>query len=184
MGLSRSSDLRDKKQAPDGRLFCFSLISPIAVVMPAMAMVVMPMPRAIAADLARPVMGPDHPAVTVRIGVIARIVIVGRRVEASMEVMMPVGGRNAIAAVTDAAEAMAAAMEDGRGAKTAAMDRATAASESAAMEGRAAATESATAVKAAAVATATMPATTMTAAAPTTTSAANLGRQPVMYGFR
>src|SRR3954452_11063159 len=74
--------------------------SPIAVVMPVMTPVAM-MPRPIAADLARAVMGPDHPAVAVRI-IIRRVV--GRRViEAPMQ-MMPVVGV-AIAAGVIAAEA-------------------------------------------------------------------------------
>ena len=103
-----------------------------------------------------------------------------------MEMMVPVMRRHAIAAVTDAAEAMTAAMEDRRGAKAAAMDRNAAGPESSAMKRRAAAAEAtasmeaaptmvttATAVKAAAVAT------TMTAAA-----SANLNRQPVSDRFR
>src|SRR5256885_14556450 len=59
--------------------------SPIAVVMPAVAVVVMPMPRPIAADLARPVIGPDHPAVPMWIGIITRGVVGGRWVEARTE---------------------------------------------------------------------------------------------------
>src|SRR5207249_4152120 len=96
--------------------------SPIAVVVPAVAIVIMPKPRAIAADLARPVIGPDHPAVTVRIGVIARVVVVGRCVEAPMKVMMPVERRHAVTTVTDAAVTKAAAVEGGSSPKTAAMD--------------------------------------------------------------
>src|SRR3954470_13978471 len=100
--------------------------SPIAVVMPAVAMGVMPMPRAIAADLARPVIGPDHPAVTVRISVVARGVVIGRRVETPMKMMMPIEGRHAVAAVTDSAVAITATVEDRCGTKAAAMDRDTA----------------------------------------------------------
>ena len=154
--------------------------SPIAVVMPAVAMVVMPMPRPIAADLARSVIGPDHPAVAVRIGVIARIIVVGRCVEAPMEMMVPVMRRHAIAAVTDAAEAMTAAMEDRCGAKTAAMDRNAAGPESSAMKRGAAAMKTAAATEATTtVEAAAMAATTMTAAA-----SANLNRQPVSDRFR
>jgi hypothetical protein len=93
-----------------------------------------------------------------------------------MKVMMPVGGRHAIAAVTDAAEAIAAAVDDGSGTKTAAMECGTAASESTAMKRRAAAMEATTAVKT----TATVEAATMTTTAATP---ANLGRQPVADGF-
>src|SRR4051794_7479614 len=102
--------MRDRKQAPRWAPVLFLPVSPIAVVMQAVAPVVVPMPRAIAADLARPVMGPDHPAVTMRISVIARVVVVGRRVEASMKAMVPIRGRHAIATVTDAAEAVTAAV--------------------------------------------------------------------------
>jgi hypothetical protein len=98
-----------------------------------------------------------------------------------MKVMMPVGGRHAIAAVTDAAEAIAAAVDDGSGTKTAAMECGTAASESTAMNRCAAAMEATTAVKT----TATVEAAAVAAATVTTTTAtpANLGRQPVADGF-
>ena len=77
-----------------------------------------------------------------------------------MKVMMPEGGRHAIAAVADAAEAIAAAVDDWSGTKTAAMESDTAAVKTAA----------------------TVEAATMTAAtaATTTTTPANLGRLAVM----
>src|SRR5882757_1683642 len=129
--------------------------------MPAVPMVVVPMPWAVAADLARTVIGPDHPAVTMWISIIARVVVIGRRVEAAMKVVMPEGRRRAIAAIADAAEAIAAAVDDRSGTKTAAMECGTAASESTAMNRRTAAMEATTAVKT----TATVEAATMTTTA-------------------
>jgi hypothetical protein len=110
------------------------------------------MPRAIAADLARAVIRPDHPAVTVRIVRIRR-----RIVETPVE-MVPVKAlamREPVSAITKAA-----AVDDMSAAKSAAVKR------------RATAVEASTpaAVETAAAMT-TMPTTTMTAA--------NFGRQPV-----
>ena len=63
-----------------------------------MAIAPVVVPRAMA-DLARAVIGPDHPAVAVRIGIVARIGVIGRRVVAPVKMMMPVMRRYAIAAV-------------------------------------------------------------------------------------
>ena len=72
-----------------------------------MVPVVVPVPRAITADLARPVIGPDDPAVTARVIIIGRRVI-GRSVEeAPVEVM-------AVVNMTVAAVAIAAAVKDRR----------------------------------------------------------------------
>src|ERR1700754_92126 len=107
-----------------GRLFRFGEISPVAVVVP------------IPADLARPVIGPDHAAVAVRI-----TVIVGRSVEAP-EVMPVVEVRPiirvAIAAMVERARApVAPEAEWGGGGEPAAVKTTTAkttAAESATVE--------------------------------------------------
>src|ERR1700716_1097750 len=91
----------------------FLRTSPIAVVMHAVAPIMVTQPRPIAADLARAVIGPDHPAVTARIGVGARVVVMGRCGEPRVKMMMPVMRRCAIPAVTDPAGAKAAAVEGG-----------------------------------------------------------------------
>ena len=82
----------------------------------------------------RAIIGPDHPVVAVRKDSVDRVSVIGRRKEAAMKVMMPVIGRHAIPAVTDAAEAIASAMKDRSGTKAAAMECDAAASESTAME--------------------------------------------------
>ena len=112
------------------------------------------MPRVIAADLARAVIRPDHPAVTVRIVRIRR-----RIVETPVEVV-PVKAlamREPVSAITKAA-----AVDDMSAAKSAAVKRCATAVE---------ASTSAAVETAAAMTTTAMPATTMTAA--------NFGRQPV-----
>src|SRR6202163_618417 len=101
------------------RLFHFGETSPVAVVVPVMV----PIPRAIPADPVRPVIGPDHPAIAVRIAVIAGIV--GRSVEAP-EVMpvyevRPEVGVSIAAMVKRAIVAIATAAEHGRGAEAAAV---------------------------------------------------------------
>ena len=97
-----------------------SQASPIADSVIAVAPVV-PMPRAIAADLARPVIGPDHAAVAVPVAIIIRISVIARRVEAAMEVMPVVEVRPVIDVAVSVAHAAAA--EHGRGTKAATMDR-------------------------------------------------------------
>src|SRR6476660_7822145 len=110
----------------------FQPASPIADSVVAVAPVV-PMPRTIAADLARPVIGPDDAAVAVPVAVIiAGIRIIARRVEAAVEVMPVMEVRPVIDVAHSVAHAAAA--EHGRGAKAATMDRNTTASEPSAME--------------------------------------------------
>ena len=135
--------------------------------------VVVTQPRAIAADLARAVIGPDHAAVTARIGIIARIGVIGRRVVAPVKMMMPVMRRYAIASVTDAAIAQPVAAKHRRRAKGAAMDGDTAASKAAAVKCRAAAAEAATTVKP----------TAATTSAAMAMSATNLDRHLLVTNF-
>src|SRR5215203_558920 len=97
---------------------------------------VVTVPRPIPTDLARAVIGPDHPAVT-------RRVVVGRRIVEPPVKEMPVM-REAVATVENmSATKTAAAYHCTAAAKSAAMKRRTAASKAAAMKGRAAAAEAA-----------------------------------------
>jgi hypothetical protein len=135
--------------------------------MPAVVPMVMP-PRAIPADPVRPVIGPDHPAVAVRIAVISGII--GRSVETPevmpvKEVRPEVG--LAIAAMVKCA--VAATAEHGRGAKTAAVKTAAVKS---------------TTVKASATVEATTSAVETAAAMTTTMTAANLDHRSVGRDFR
>lgn len=133
--------------------------------MPAVVPMVMP-PRAIPADPVRPVIGPDHPAVAVRIAVIGGIV--GRSVE-TPEVMpvkevRPEVGMAIAAMVKCAVAAIATTAERGRGAKTAAVKSTT--------------------VKASATVEATTSAVETAAAMTTTMTAANLDHRSVGRDFR
>src|SRR5882724_7914896 len=133
----------------------------------------MVIPRAIPADPVRTVIGPDHPAVAVRIAVIGGIV--GRSVEAP-EVMPVIEMRPivrvAIAAVVERAiAAIATTAEHGRGAETAAV-------KTTAVEAATSAVETAAAMTATTMtATAAVPAST---AVPT----ANLDHRSVGRDFR
>ena len=141
-------------------------------------------PRAIVADVARAVMGQDHPAAAIRIiiGVIV-IRVIGRAIkEAPVKVMVV---REPIAAVAKAAGTIAAAVEDPSGAKPAAMEYGAAAVEAADVK-TSAAMETTTAVEASTSA-ATAVRTASTTSSMTTTSAmstADFSRQPVGGKFR
>src|SRR6185436_9921306 len=113
-----------KNRRPTGRLFHFN--SPIADSVIAVAPVV-PMPRTIAADLARPVIGPDHAAVAMPVAMVIRVSVITRRVEPAMEMMPVVEVRPVIDVAISVAHA--AAVEHGRSAKAATMDRNATASE-------------------------------------------------------
>lgn len=115
--------------------------------MPAVMAPVVMMPRAIAADLARTVIGPDDPAVRVR------VIIIGRRI-----VEVPV---KAVVPEREPAVAKAPAMENMTASKPAAVKYGAATTEAPAVEGRAAAVKAASA----AVKTAAAMATAMSAAA-------------------
>lgn len=164
-----------------------------------MAVAPVVVPRPIAADLARAVIGPDDPAVA------ARIIVIGRRVVEAPVKMVPV--REAVSAVVKAAVTIASATVDMGCAKTATMEgRAavteataaeittmkgcTAATKAAAVKGCAATAEAA-AVKgraATAEAASTAAKTTTTMKAATTSAAAvteaHFGRRRVGYLFR
>ena len=107
------------------------------------------MPRAIAADLARAVIGPDHLAEPARVKALR---IVGRRVaviaRAEVMAMMEVGASRPDMMVTDNSRrgitVAAAAMEGRAGAKAAAAERRAATVETTAMNGGAATPEAAT----------------------------------------
>src|SRR6185312_2804852 len=78
------------------------------------------MPRAIAADLARPVISPDHAAVAMPVAVIVvGIALIARRVEPAVKVMPVIEMRPEIGVTVSVAHA--AAEEHRRGAKAAAM---------------------------------------------------------------
>src|SRR5882724_5805404 len=123
----------------------------------------MVIPRAIPADPVRTVIGPDHPAVAVRIAVIGGIV--GRSVEAP-EVMPVIEMRPivrvAIAAVVERAiAAIATTAEHGRGAETAAVKTTTMEAATSAVEATASTVETAAAMTATTMtATAAVPAST------------------------
>jgi hypothetical protein len=147
------------------------------------AVMPMVMPWAIPADLVRPVMGPDHPAIAVRITVIGGIV--GRSVEAPE--VMPVSevrpdvGLTIAAMVECAIAAVATAAEHRRSAKPAAVKAAPVETTTA----ETSAVKTSTTVEAAAstVETATaMAATTMTAT--TAMAAANLDHRAIGRDFR
>src|SRR3954469_5892461 len=118
-----------KNRRPTGRLFHVN--SPITDSVIAMAPVVT-IPRTIAADLARPVIGPDHAAVAVPVAMVIRVSVIARRVESPVKMMPVVEVRPVIDVAISVAHA--AATEDRRGAKAAAMDRNAATSEPAAMK--------------------------------------------------
>ena len=137
---------------------------------------VVPVPWAIAADLARPVIGPDHAAVAVPVAIVIRVSVIARRVEAAVEVMPVIEVRPVIdmaisvaiaAAMEHARRAIAAAAKNGRGTKAAAVERSAAASESAAVKPAAAETTASTTAETASAA--------MTAA----TTVPNFGRQAI-----
>src|SRR6266496_4955165 len=87
---------------------------------------VVTIPRTIAADFSRSVIGPDHAAVAVPVAIGIRVSVIARRVEAAMEVMPVIE----VWPVIDVpiSVAIAAAAEDGRGTEAATMDRKAAAS--------------------------------------------------------
>jgi hypothetical protein len=164
----------DTNQAPQpGRLISFQQLSrlrtspiPVEAMMPVVAPVVV-MPWAIAADLARSVIRPDHPAIAMR------VIVIGRRIIEVTVKMVPVK----VVSEREAAVAKAAAVENMTAAKSAAMERCAAASETAAVKGstttmKAAATvETASTMMAATAMAATVTATAMTAA--------DFARQPI-----
>ena len=163
----------DTNQAPQpGRLISFQQLArlrtspiPVEAMMPVVAPVVV-MPWAIAAELARSVIRPDHPAIAMR------VIVIGRRIIEVTVKMVPVK----VVSEREAAVAKAAAVENMTAAKSAAMERC-AASETAAVKGstttmKAAATvETASTMMAATAMAATVTATAMTAA--------DLARQPI-----
>lgn len=165
---------------------------PVVVMAP--VEVVAPMP--IVADAARAVMGQDHPAAVVRIiiGVIV-IRVIGRTVEdAPVKVVVgePVAARPIAGAKT--AVAIAAAVEDRTGAKSAAMEYGAAAAQGATVKHRTtaavkcgtAAMETSTAVEAS-TATETSTAGEASSTVEATSTAAttdDFGRQSVGSGFR
>ena len=174
MGLRQlaSDACHEEKQAPDWAPVSFGDISPVAVVVPVVPIVVAIMPRAIAADLARPIIGPDHPAVAVRITVISGVI--RRSVEAPEvvpvnEVRPEVG--LPIAAMVKCAIAATTTAEHGRGAEAAAMECGTTT-----VEATTSAVETAAAMTAATMATAAVSTTTM--------SAANLDHRSIGRDFR
>ena len=145
--------------------------SPIDVVtmMPMVMAPVVVVPRAKAANLARAVIGPDHTAVAVR------VVIIGRRI-----VEVPV---NAVVAEREPAVTKAAAAENMRGSKPAAMEHGATASECAAMKDCPAPMGGAEANSAMATMAAKASSTTVAAKAAMATTA-DVGRQSARGGFR
>lgn len=189
MGLKQEHSWEWRKQAPKRTPVSFRLS-------PAVARVVTRVPRAIATDLARPVIGPDHTAAP-RISIVGRVWIEGRRqVEAAVEVapvveVRPMEDVRPVERVT-MYEAVSAAMEDGCPAKAAAMEGVACTKPTTAVDRNPAAPKS-TAVKC----RATTPETTRCAAASETTGGAaaakaaarrsamlNLGSQAVGCKFR
>ena len=156
------------------------------------------MPRAIAADLARAVIGPDHLAEPARLIVALRII--GRRVaivaRADMVAMMEVGASLPDMMMPDYSRrgkaAAAATMECRGGAKTAAAKYGATAAETTAMNGRTTAAKTAAVKSRAATPEAAAPAATETAtsAAATETAAtmavatSDFSRQSVRGIFR
>lgn len=114
------------------------------------AVVPMVMPRAIPADPVRPVIGPDHPTVAVRIAVIGGIV--GRSVEAPevspVSEVRPVVGVAIAAIVKCAIAAIATTAEHRSGAKTTAVKSTTVETAATTMEATASAVETAAAMTA------------------------------------
>ena len=155
----------DTNQAPQpGRLISFQQLArlrtspiPVEAMMPVVAPVVV-MPWAIAADLARSVIRPDHPAIAMR------VIVIGRRIIEVTVKMVPVK----VVSEREAAVAKAAAVENMTAAKSAAMERCAAASETATMKA-AATVETAS----------TMMAATAMAATVTAMTSADFARQPI-----
>jgi len=163
----------DTNQAPQpGRLISFQQLArlrtspiPVEAMMPVVAPVVV-MPWAIAADLARSVIRPDHPAIAMR------VIVIGRRIIEVTVKMVPVK----VVSEREAAVAKAAAVENMTAAKSAAMERCAAASETAAVKGSTTMKAAATVETASTMMAATAMAATVTATAMT---AADLARQPI-----
>jgi len=177
LGLIKSHSLQSEKKGARPGAFSFSL-SPVTG---RVSVVAVAPPGTIFADLARPIIGPDHAAVAMPVAIVCRIAVIGRRnIEASMEVAPvmeegPVVGVTVSVAITAAIDTgctKTATPKDGRCAEAAPVDRHPTAPEPAAAKRRAAASKSA-ASKATASAAAKNAATTATAAVP------DFGRQPI-----
>lgn len=161
-----------------------------------MAPVVVVPPVAIVTDATRAVIGPDHPAATVRviIGVIVVVrVVIGRAIEEAPVVMAKREPSVVKATAEDMSRSKPAAVEDRTAAKPAAMEYGAAGSEAATVKRRATAAvkHSGATVKASAAveASASVEAATPTTAVETTstamaTAAADFGRQRAGDGFR
>ena len=146
LGLIKPHSLQFEKAGARPGAFSFSL-SPITG---RVSVVAVAPPGTISADLARPIIGPDHAAVAMPVAIVSRIAVIGRRnIEASMEVTPvmeegPVVGVTvsvAITAAIDTGRTKTATPKDGRCAEAAPVDRHPTAPEPAAAKRRAAASK-------------------------------------------